>query len=127
MKVQLAPGWSMELEHGPEWLFVKLFGPEDDDAESAGLAECLLLLLQEELTQRLVLELDAVDVVDEEFLGELLQLYDRLESAGGLLRLCGIASHQQPLLRDFDGICRLPYFRDRHEAVMGFFRPGKPR
>jgi anti-anti-sigma regulatory factor len=127
MKVQLAPGWRTRLEHGPDWLFVKLFGPEGEDADAAGLAESLLTLLREELTRRMVLELDELETVTEDLVDELIQLHDWLEAEGGLLRLCGLSREHQELLREIDGICRLPQFRDREEAVMGFYRPAKPR
>jgi anti-anti-sigma regulatory factor len=127
MKVQLAPGWRTELEHGPDWLFVKLHGPQGDDADATGLAEGLLTLLREELTRRMVLELEGLETVTDDFVDELLQLRDSLEAEGGLLRLCGLSREHQERLRMTDTICRLPQFRDREEAVMGFYRPGKPR
>lgn len=127
MKVQLAPGWRTVLEHGPDWLFVKLYGPHGEDADATGLAESLLLLLREELTRRMVVELDEVEAVSDDFAAELLGLHDQLEAEGGLLRLCGLSREHQASLREIDGLCRLPQFRDRAEAVMGFYRPGKPR
>jgi len=127
MKVHLAPGWRTELNHGPDWLFVKLYGPTGEDANTTGLGESLLLLAREELTRRMVVELDAVESVTEQFFGELLQLRDSLEAEGGLLRVCGLSRDHQERLREVDAICQLPQFRDREEAVMGFYRPGKPR
>ena len=127
MKVQLAPGWRTALEHGPDWLFVKLYGPHGEDADATGLAESLLMLLREELTRRMVVELNEVEAFSGDFVQELLGLHDRLEAEGGLLRLCGLSREYQESLREIDGLCRLPQFRDREEAVMGFYRPGKPR
>ncbi len=127
MKVQLAPGWRTKLEHGPDWLFVKLYGPHGVDADVTGLAESLLMLLREELTRRMVVELDEVEAISADFVQELLGLHDRLGAEGGLLRLCGLSCEHQELLREIDELCRLPQFRNRQEAVMGFHRPGKPR
>lgn len=127
MKVQLAPGWRTKLEHGPEWLFVKLYGPHGEDANATGLAEGLLTLLREELTRRMVVELDELEAVGADLVGELTRLRECLEAEGGLLRLCGLSREHQETLRGIDSLCRLPQFRDREEAVMGFYRPGKPR
>jgi hypothetical protein len=127
MKVQLAPGWRTVLEHGPDWLYVKLYGPHGDDADVTGLAESLLTLLREELTRRMVVELNEVEAVTPEFLRELLTLHDRLEAEGGMLRVSGLAREHQDAVREVDGLCRLPQFHNREEAIMGFYRPGKPR
>lgn len=127
MQVDLAPGWRTELDRGPDWLFVRLYGPDGEDAEAAGLADSLVVLLQEELTRRMVLELDQLEELSEDFVEELIQLHELLESNGGLLRLCGLSRAHQEALRALDSHCRLPHYRDREEAVMGFYRPGKPR
>jgi hypothetical protein len=127
MRVELAPGWQTELEHGPDWLFVRLYGPVGEDADATGLADSLLVLLREEMTRRMVLELDHLDGITEEFVDELIELRDRVDAEGGLLRLCGLSHEHQETVREVDDLCRLPHFRDREEAVMGFYRPGKPR
>lgn len=127
MKVKLAPGWKTELSHGPDWLFIRLYGPDGASSDAAGLADSLLLLLREEMKQRLVLELDGVLAITEGFVEEMLRLHAGVEANGGLLRLCGLSRVHRTIWREKDALCRLPQFRDREEAVMGFFRPGKPR
>ena len=127
MKVQLAPGWQTELDHGPDWLFVKLYGPHGEDADTRTLAVSLHVLLDEESARRMVLELDEVEAISADFVHELLDLYDRLGAKGRLLRVCGVSCEHQKAIREVDCLCRLPQFRDRKEAVMGFHRPGKPR
>ena len=65
MLVDLAPGWKTELDRGPDWLFVRLFGPDSDDADATGVAESLCMMMQQELKGRLLLELEGTDRVSE--------------------------------------------------------------
>jgi hypothetical protein len=125
MKVDLAPGWKTELERGPNWLFVQLFGPHGDDADATGMAESLYLILQQDLKTRLLLEFDGVTELPRELVAELLQLRTWMDCNGGVLRLCGLLPSQEALLRRSG--YELQGFRDRAEAVLGQIRPGKPR
>jgi len=127
MRVEVAPGWRTELDRGPDWLFVKLFGPDGDDADATGLAEMLHLLMQEELAHRLVLELDGVGEFPLELADELVTLHGLVEETGGMVRLCGVAPEHRAVLRTRDDACSLAPYRDRTDAVMGAMRPNKPR
>jgi hypothetical protein len=126
MMVQLAPGWQTKLEHGPDWLFVRLFGPHGDEADATGIAETLHMLLQQDLTHRMVLELDELQEVTDEFVQELIQLQELFEQANQVLRLCGACEEHEEAFRA-GGLSNPPLFRTRREAVLGFYRPGKPR
>lgn len=128
MRVVLAPGWKTELDRGPDWLFVKLYGPDSSHADATGLAETLGMLLRQEFKRRMVLELDELLDMPQDLVGEVILLHDALESEGGVLRLCGVSSeHQHALEEGIDTNYRFIPFRDREEAVLGFYRPGKPR
>jgi len=127
MIMDLAPGWKTESERGPDWLFVTLFGPDGDNANAAGMAQRLWQMMQAELKGRLLLELDQLQELPEDLIDELAQLRDDLERRGGVLRLCGLADEHQATLREHDRAYRFAHFRDREQAVRGFYRPGKPR
>lgn len=122
----LAPGWNFSLERGPDWLFVRLNGPQDGDAAGANLAEKLWGLLQQQFTYRLVLELDELAVLRSHLIGQLVLLHQRIDSHGGLLRLCGLSEENQLALRASRLDACFPLYRDREEAVMGH-RPNRPR
>ena len=127
MKVDLAPGWKTELDRGPDWLFVKLYGPNGNCADATGMAESLGMMMQQELKGRLLLEMEEVYEMPQDFVEELILLRDELEKQGSMLRLCGMAIEHEVILGRHDPSRRLTPFRDREEAVMGFYRPGKPR
>ena len=127
MKVVLAPGWKTELDRGPDWLFVRLYGPYGDEADATGMAESLAMLLRQEFKRRLVLELDALDEMPQDLVDELLLLHQTLDRQGGLLRVSGLSPEHQELLWQSDSGGHINLFRDREEAVLGFYRPSKPR
>jgi anti-anti-sigma regulatory factor len=127
MKVVLAPGWKTELDRGPDWLFVKLYGPDGDEADATGMAESLSMLLRQEFKRRMVLELDELAEMPQDLVEELTVLHETLEKQGALLRLCGMSKEHQDTLCENDSSALFNSFRDREEAVLGFYRPSKPR
>ena len=127
MKVVLAPGWKTELDRGPDWLFVRLYGPYGDEADATGMAESLAMLLRQEFKRRMVLELDELEDMPPDFVEELMLLRETLDQQGGVLRLCGVTPEHQQMLGENDFAGHLNSFRDREEAVLGFYRPSKPR
>jgi hypothetical protein len=127
MLVDLAPGWKTELDRGPGWLFVKLYGPDGEDADAKGLAECLCTMMRQEFKGRLLLELENLQHMPLDLVDELHVLRDELERKGSILRLCGMSSEHESRLCDSDFSQRFTHYRDRGEAIAGFYRPGKPR
>ena len=126
MLLQVAPGWSTELERGPDWLFVRLRGPDNGDAEGTQLAAQLWDFLQQGLTHRLVLEMDEVAILRSALIGELVRLHKRVTETGGLMRICGLSEDCQDVLRTSRLSARFPVYGSRTDAVMGLL-PRKPR
>ena len=124
--VDLAPGWKMDVDRGPDWIFLKLHPPAGAALESVPLAEHLWNTMQQHFTHRMVLEMDNVTLLQSYLIGQLVLLNKRIHTAGGLLRICGLSPHAQEVLHQ----CRLsgvfPCYNNREAAVMGY-RPTQPR
>src|SRR5688572_22452584 len=131
MLLELAPEWTMELDRGPDWLFVKLQPPANLRSPQGNtceirLAEMIWQKLEQSFCYRVVLELDEVGYLRSWMIGELVRLHKRVASQGGMMRLCGVSREAETVLR----ICRLgdrfPAYRNRTDAVMGH-QPQQPR
>ena len=126
MLLDLAPGWTMDLDRGPDWLFVRLRQPKHPTTLEVELAEPVWDALEQAFSYRLVLELEELQLMRSWTIGELVKLHKRITAHGGTMRLSGLSDANQSVLR----MCRLdgcfPQYRDRHDAVMGH-RPGQPR
>ena len=126
MILDLAPGWSVELDRGPGWLFVRPHTRMTDDLASIDLANQVWQLLEREFGHRVVLEMDDVGLLRSHLVGELVRLHKRVTSHEGLMRVCGLSDGNYEVLRTTQLHHRFPRYRDREEAVMGQ-RPTKPR
>jgi anti-anti-sigma factor len=126
MLLELASDWTIELERGPDWLFVRLRSPRQGDTHEVNLAETVWDKMEQSFTSRVVLEMDEVRLLRSWMIGELVKLHKRVCAAGGMMRLCGLSDSNQDVLR----LCRLedrfPQYRTRTDAVMGH-RPPQPR
>src|SRR5687767_3381052 len=126
MLLELAPQWKMDLDRGPDWLFVRLRPPIQGDCEEIPLAEMISKKLDPSFCNRLVLELDNVKLLRSWMIDELLRLHKRLENQGGTLRLCGLSKVNEEALRACQLLNHFPPYANRHDAVMGQ-RPQQPR
>lgn len=118
--------WSLEIDRGPDWMFVRPLPPRQGDTGEVPLAEEIWHKMEQSFCHRVVLELDAVLFLRSWLVGELVRLHKRVTSQGGMLRVCGLSAANQDVLR----CCRLeenfPAYRNRTDAVMGH-RPPQPR
>jgi anti-anti-sigma factor len=112
-------GWELDIDQGAGWLFVKIRCPKQDLWDPPPLADGLWKLLQERVLDRLVLQLDEIEILSSRLLGQLILLYKRMSTRGGVLRLCGLSPGNREVLR----LCRLDErfacYRNREEAVQG--------
>ena len=126
MMLDLAPGWSIRIDRGPDWLFVRLYGQEPFDTDGIELSVRLWEALEQEFTHRLVIELDEIRLLRSHLVGELVRLHKRLQTKGGMLRLSGLSERNYDVLVSSRLADRFPRYRTREDAVMGY-RPAKPR
>ena len=89
--LEVAPGWTIDMERGPDWLYVRLHVDRSCWSEVTGLAESIWSLLRQQFTHRLVLELDELTCLPSSLMGELVRLYKRIQAHDGLMRLCGLS------------------------------------
>jgi anti-anti-sigma factor len=126
MLLELAPEWTIEIDRGPDWLFIRPLPPRHGDTGEIPLAEMIWQKLEQSFCYRVVLELDDVEYLRSWMIGELVRLHKRVTTQGGMLRLSGLSREAEAVLR----ICRLadrfPAYRNRTDAVMGH-RPQQPR
>ncbi len=119
-------GSSFEVDHGPDWLFVRPILPGELNVES--LADQVWSMIECNMVHRCVLELDRVELLRSSLVAQLVKLKKKMHQHGGILRISGLNSGGQEVLR----ICRLGEqlhsFPNRAEAVLGpRSTPGQPR
>jgi anti-anti-sigma regulatory factor len=122
--IGLSSGWALEVERGPDWLFVRPAAPAEGD--DGTLAESIWSIVKQHFVYRVVLECDHWERVSSGLVAQLLGLQRRLQKQSGTLRLCGLSDENQAVLKS----CRLdsmfPQFRSRSAAVLAH-RPVQPR
>ena len=123
---QLASDWTIEIDRGPDWIFVKLHGPAEDAAEEKELAESLWSTMQQHMVHRIVIEMDDVPILRSYLLGQLVMLHKRVSVAGGVMRISGLSASNEQALHVSRLSDRFPNYADRADAVMGH-RPSQPR
>lgn len=126
MLLELAPEWAVEIDRGPDWLFIRLRPPPGPDCGEVPLAEMIWQRLEQSFCHRVVLEFDDVAWLRSWTIGELVKLHKRLAASGGMMRLCGLSPANQEVLRACRLSERFPAYRNRTEALMGH-RPMQPR
>ena len=126
MLLELAPDWSLAIDRGPDWMFIRLKPPSGGDTGEIPLAEMIWERMEQSFCCRVVLEFDDVKLLRSWMIGQLVRLHKRVTNQGGMLRVSGLSPANEAVLR----ICRLddhiPNYRNRTDAVMGY-RPPKPR
>ncbi|MBI2827361.1 MAG: hypothetical protein HYX69_22025 [Planctomycetia bacterium] len=121
--IDVAGGWELGVERGPDWLFVKVHALPEGGWQAAALAESLWSVIEQHFTYRVVLECDQIGPLTSSVLAQLALLRRKIRERGGVLRLCGLSKDNCDLLADCGAREDLPHFADRESAVMA----GHPR
>jgi anti-anti-sigma regulatory factor len=119
MTVQVLDGLKLNVDRGPNWLFVKLQPKNGFASELPELADRLMAMAAQHFTYRIVLELDELRSMPGAMIEQLRVLHDRLAECGGALRLCGLTAKCAETLRKCDLESVLPNHATRQEAVLG--------
>ncbi len=117
--VHLARNWHLDIDRGPECLFVKLSPPKNLAGRDADLADRLWDILSRHFTYRVVLEMDDVERLPSRLIGELVQLHRWIQAHGGMLRLCGLSDACRQALDACHLAGALPNYDSRVDAVHG--------
>lgn len=127
VQVTVAQGWDLEVERGPDWLFVRPrpTGVSGDEAPSLG--EQIWGLLERTLMHRLVLELGEINRLDDELIAQIVWLQGRVHEHDGILRVCGLSAENEKRLCAAVKGGQIPLYCDREAAVMCQDRPRLPR
>jgi anti-anti-sigma factor len=118
-------GLQLDVERGPDWIFIRPHPPEGSWGEAPALAEAVWAILEQSFTYRVVLELDQLALLRSCLIGQLVLLAKRVHSHDGLLRVCGLSPQNYDVLAASRLNTILPNYHDRSEAIMAS-RP-KPR
>ncbi len=112
-------GLELNVDRGPNWLFVKLRSKEDTAADVPHIADELWSISSRHFIYRLVLELDDLEEMPSGMMGELATLQARLAQCGGALRICGLSPECEEALHSCRLDTALPNHATREAAVMG--------
>lgn len=122
----LSSDWVLQVERGPDWLFVRPITPPDNEHDGDSLAESVWSIVKQHFTYRVVVECHHLNDLNSGLIAQLISLRRRLQKNGGTLRLCGLSAANQETLR----LCQLgelfPHFVSRSQAVLAH-RPTQPR
>jgi len=108
--------WELMAERGPDWLFVRLATGDADPAEKVDLAEAIWEMIREHHANRVVLELDRVESIDEPLIGAIAEIGSRVRQEGGLIRACGLSQSDCERLEKASA-SGVAHFSSRSEAV----------
>jgi anti-anti-sigma regulatory factor len=112
-------GLELNVDRGPNWLFVKLRSRQPPRAEVPQIAEKLWSISSRHFIYRLVLELENLDEIPSGMMGQLVMLQERLAQCGGALRICGLSPECEETLHSCHLDSALPNHASREAAVMG--------
>ena len=119
MAVHNVDGLELNVDRGPNWLFVKLRARETPRAEVTQFAEKVWSISSRHFIYRLVLELEDLEELPSGMMGQLVMLQERLAQCGGALRICGLSPECEETLQSFQMDSALQNHSSRAAAVMG--------
>lgn len=118
MKGKLTSSWTIETSRGPNWLFVKLRGPQGGELGSCKLADLLWSNLDQHLIYRMVLDMSSIAVLQADVINEIVELERLVVEHDGIVRLSGLSAENRELLRSAKIDACLPDFPDVENAIM---------
>ena len=119
MAIHVVDGLELNVDRGPNWLFVKLRAKDKNKLEVPQIADKLWSISSRHFIYRLVLELEELEELQSGLMGQLVMLQERLAQCGGALRICGLSPECEEMLHSCHLDTALPNHATRTEAVMG--------
>lgn len=112
--------WDIEVDRGPDWLFVHLRPGSNDPSD---IAERLWSAASRHFIYRIVLDMSDIDMMPSRLMGQLVMLQKRVLHRDGALRLTGMSPECAEALHTCRLDKALPMFANRDDAVRGVKRP----
>jgi len=119
MHIEIAEGWQLKIDEGPEWLFLRLSRTHEDGHPEPPVAQQGWTLAEERGKLRLVFELHENARLTSFLVGQLLLLHKRAELAGGTFRIQGFSEQNYEALRMTRVAESFPNYASREDAVLG--------
>ena len=119
MAIHNIDGLELNVDRGPNWLFVKLRSKENSKGDVPQIADKLWSISTRHFIYRLVLELEDLEEMPSGMMGQLVMLQERLAQCGGALRICGLSPECEEVLHSCQLDSALPNHASREAAVMG--------
>jgi anti-anti-sigma regulatory factor len=119
MAIHNVDGLELNVDRGPNWLFVKLRSREAPPAEVPQFAEKLWSISSRHFIYRLVLEHEDLENLPSGMMSQLVMLQERLAQCGGALRICGLSPECEEALQNCQLDSALQNHPSREAAVMG--------
>lgn len=119
MAIHNVDGLELNVDRGPNWLFVKLRSRGTAPSAVSQLADKLWSIASRHFIYRLVLELDDLDAMPSGMMAQLVLLQEKLHQCDGALRICGLSHECEETLCNCHLHISLPNHTSREHAVMG--------
>jgi hypothetical protein len=114
----------LDIDRGPDWLFIRLRLPPTDLLDAVPVAEPIWNVVDQYHLYRVVLELDQISLLHSYLIGQLVLLQKRLHTHDGVLRVCGLSPGNENVLHTARMDAYLPNYANRGDAVMGYRKEG---
>ena len=117
--IRTVPTYQFDIDRGPNWLLVGIRRATQGGAGLEAFATHIQSLLEQHLTNRLVVDLHRAGTVTEILAEQLAETRDWLMERGGVMRICGPSPQQREILERHGLGERFVAYRNRAEAVQG--------
>ena len=119
MVTQALAGFRLNVDRGPNWLFVKLRPQRHFAEDIPHVADELWAIASRHFIYRVVLELDELRQLPDDLVDQLVILQERLAQCDGSLRICGLSAECARKLREVHLDAALPNYATRQAALLG--------
>lgn len=121
--LQTVPRYQLDVDRGPNWLLVGVRRATIGRTDPEPFSSRVQSLLEQHLTNRLVVDLHRAGTVTQTLAKELAEIRDWLMVRGGVMRICGPSPHQKEILERHGFGDRFVAYQDLEEAVLGGQQP----